>query len=44
MLLGINRQVYYRSIKTIKYKQQIATQVVDMIEKVRMRMPRIGTR
>jgi transposase InsO family protein len=42
--LGINRQVYYRSVKTIKNKQRIAIQVVEMIEKIRMRMPRIGTR
>ena len=42
--MGINRQSYYRSIKTTKYKQQLATQVVEMVGKVRMRMPRIGTR
>jgi transposase InsO family protein len=42
--LGVNRQVYYRAIKRTKHKQQIATQVVKLIEKVRMRMPRIGTR
>lgn len=42
--MGVNRQVYYRSIKTTKHKQQVATQVVEMVEKVRMRMPRIGTR
>ena len=42
--MGIDRQVYYRAIKKTKHKQQTATQVVEMIEKVRMRMPRIGTR
>jgi len=42
--LGLNRQVYYRALKRAKQKQQTATQVVKMIEKVRMRMPRIGTR
>jgi len=43
-LLGINRQFYYRAIKRIKHKQQIATQVVRLVEQVRMRMPRVGTR
>lgn len=43
-LLGVNRQVYYRSIKETKHKQQIAAQVVVMVEQVRMKMPRIGTR
>lgn len=42
--MGINRQVYYRAVKRIKYKQQIATQVVRLVEQVRMRMPRVGTR
>lgn len=42
--MGIDRQVYYRTIKRTKHKQQTATQVVEMIKKVRMRMPRIGTR
>lgn len=42
--MGINRQVYYRMIKRIKHKQQVAIQVVALVEKVRMRMPRVGTR
>lgn len=43
-LLGINRQVYYRAVKRIKHKQAIATRVVELVEQVRMRMPRVGTR
>ncbi|WP_420579689.1 IS3 family transposase [Reichenbachiella sp.] len=40
----MNRQIYYRSIRRSKQKQEIATKVVIMVEKVRMKMPRIGTR
>ena len=43
-LLGISRQVYYRSIKRRKLKQEIATQVIAMVQEVRLKMPRIGTR
>lgn len=43
-LLGINRQVYYRAVNRIKHKQSIATRVVELVEQVRMRMPRVGTR
>ena len=43
-MFGCNRQVYYRTIKREGQKQQIATKVVLMIEQIRMRMPRIGTR
>ncbi len=43
-LFGIGRQVYYRSISKERNRQQIATDVVLMVEQVRMRMPRLGTR
>lgn len=43
-LLGINRQVYYRSIKRTKDKQETATKVVAMVQQIRLKMPRIGTR
>ena len=43
-MFGVNRQVYYRSIKRTKQKQEIAIQVVTMVKQVRMKMPRIGTR
>lgn len=42
--MGVNRQAYYRAIKRTNNKQRIATHAVAMIEKVRMRMHRIGTR
>lgn len=43
-LFGIDRQVYYRSIKRKAIKQSKAGQVVDMITDIRRSMPRIGTR
>jgi putative transposase len=43
-LFGIDRQVYYRSIKRKAAKQSKAGQVVDMIAGIRRSMPRIGTR
>lgn len=43
-LFGVNRQVYYRSISRERSRQQIATDVVLMVEQIRMRMPRLGTR
>lgn len=43
-LFGINRQVYYRNKRKERNRQQIATDVIRMVEQVRMRMPRLGTR
>lgn len=43
-LFGIDRQVYYRAIKSEKERIKIATQVVKMIQEVRMRLPKCGTR
>jgi len=43
-LFGIDRQVYYRQIKSRTKSQAVAQEVVDMVVQVRMRMPRIGTR
>lgn len=43
-LFGIDRQVYYRSIKRVIGKQSKAEQVVVMIMAIRRSMPRIGTR
>ena len=42
--MGINRQIYYRSIKRTKQKQEVATKVISLVQQVRMKMPRIGTR
>jgi putative transposase len=43
-LFGIDRQVYYRSIKRRLTRQSKAEQVVTMIGEIRQSMPRIGTR
>jgi len=43
-LLGVNRQVYYRSIKSTNKRKEVANQVVKLVQEIRMRMPRIGTR
>lgn len=43
-LFGINRQVYYRAIQSEKQRREISTQVVQMIEKVRIKLPKCGTR
>lgn len=41
-LLGIDRQIYYRVKPSRLVKQAIAQEVIAMVNKVRMRMPRIG--
>lgn len=43
-MFGINRHVYYRSIRSEKHKQEIANQVVTLVQEVRMRQPELGTR
>ncbi|WP_262497658.1 IS3 family transposase [Flavobacterium kingsejongi] len=43
-MFGIDRQVYYRSIKRKILKQSKSEQVILMVRKIRMKMPRIGTR
>ncbi len=43
-MLGVNRQVYYRLVKRTKQNQKTATQVVAMVQQIRLKMPRIGTR
>lgn len=43
-LFGIDRQVYYRSLKRKTSRQSKALQVVEMITEIRQSMPRIGTR
>ena len=41
-MLGVNRQVYYRSIKSRLHKQSIAKKVIDLVREIRMIMPRLG--
>lgn len=43
-MFGIDRQVYYRSLKRKISHQETAMQVVSMVHEIRMQMPRIGTR
>jgi transposase InsO family protein len=43
-LFGIDRQVYYRKLRTKASKQTKASQVVAMVMDIRKQMPRIGTR
>ena len=43
-MFGIDRQVYYRSIRKSEQKQDKAEQVVVMISEIRKSMPRIGTK
>lgn len=43
-LLGVDRQVYYRSKRSKVQRQQVARQVVELVQSVRNKMPRVGTR
>jgi putative transposase len=43
-LFVVNRQVYYRRIRSTSKGQETATKVVGMVLGIRKQMPRIGTR
>jgi transposase InsO family protein len=43
-LFGINRQIYYRSTKRSRTSKNKAEQVVELVENIRMKMPKIGGR
>ncbi len=43
-MFGIDRQVYYRSIKRTKLKRTLAEQVVLLVKEQRITQPRLGTR
>ncbi len=43
-LLGINRQIYYRSIRINTNTRKLIEKVLAMVREVRLQMPRIGTR
>ena len=43
-LLGVSRQVYYRAIRSKQKRQAIAKQVTELVQRVRMDQPCIGTR
>ncbi|MEC3905709.1 IS3 family transposase [Tamlana sp. 2201CG12-4] len=40
----MNRQVYYRAIQSYKDKQKLSKKVIDLVNTIRISMPRIGTR
>jgi len=43
-LIGINRQAYYRACWRKQDKQELAQQVINLVNEVRCKMPRLGTR
>ena len=43
-MLGVSRQVYYRSLKSTKRRKEISSQVIEMVISIRTIMPKIGTR
>jgi putative transposase len=43
-LFGVNRQVYYRRIQSVKRRKSRAVQVIELVESVRLKMPKVGTR
>lgn len=43
-MFGIDRQVYYRSIKRSRFRRTLAEQVVAFVKEQRVTQPRIGTR
>lgn len=43
-MFGVDRQVYYRKRKSKQQRQEIASQVIELVREIRQQMPRIGTR
>lgn len=43
-MFGVSRQVYYRSIKSTLKRKESARQVIELVQQIRVVMPRIGTR
>ncbi len=43
-MFGVNRQVYYRRIRAVKRRKSRAVQVIELVESIRLQMPKIGTR
>ena len=43
-MFGVNRQVYYRRIQTVKRRKSRAVKVIELVESIRFQMPKIGTR
>lgn len=43
-MLGVSRQVYYRSIHSVKKRKVEAQQTLEMVQEIRLELPRLGTR
>lgn len=43
-MFGVNRQVYYRRIQSVKRRKSRAEQVIELVKAIRLQMPKIGTR
>ena len=43
-MFGLNRQVYYRSTKRSKASRKKAEQVIELVEDIRIKMPKLGGR
>lgn len=43
-MFGVNRQVYYRRLQSVRRRKSRAVQVLELVESIRLRMPKIGTR
>ena len=43
-MFGVNRQVYYRRIRAVKRRKSRAIEVIELVESIRLQMPKIGTR
>ena len=43
-LLGLSRQVYYRAITSKQKRQAVAVKVIELVQRVRIEQPRLGTR
>lgn len=43
-MFGVNRQVYYRRIQAVKRRKSRAVLVIELVESIRLQMPKIGTR
>ncbi len=43
-LLGVDRQVYYRTKNSLLHKQSIAQKVINLVRSIRNIMPKLGTR
>ena len=43
-MFGVNRQVYYRRKQSVKRRKSRAVQVIELVEAIRFKMPKIGVR